>query len=242
MIPPLAGRAATASPADGVTRGGRDGRVADRVPRSPDAAGEQRPLGTDLVPEPGLGPPTASRPAQVGSPEASCPRCGCPRVGRFCEECGHDCEGPAGDRTDGPRPPGGLHRNWVAVVTVDPQYFAEVLAGAGAEAERLRLPVERPRRRYPLSGDRVRIGRASRSASEPPAIDLGLPPEDPGVSREHAALLRGTDGGWSVVDLDSANGTVLDSGLVLRPHVPHPIGEGTRVHLGAWTTIELRTW
>ncbi len=227
--------------------GGRAGdpeRVVDGAGcSSPErAARERRSPGTALAPEPGLGPPTACRTGTDAAVGAACPRCGCPRVGRFCEECGHDCEGPAGGRADGSGPPAGGPRNWVALVTVDPRYFAGVLAEAGSAGERLRLPSERPRRRYPLAGDRVRIGRASRSAPEPPAIDLGVPPEDPGVSREHAVLLRGAEGGWSVVDLDSANGTMLDSGLVLRPHVPHPIGEGTRVHLGAWTTIELRTW
>ena len=71
-----------------------------------------------------------------------------------------------------------------------------------------------------------------------PDIDLSGPPEDPGVSREHLRLERTSDGGFSVVDCGSANGTTLnDDHTPIPPGTPVPLSAGDRIHLGAWTTI-----
>jgi len=48
------------------------------------------------------------------------------------------------------------------------------------------------------------------------------------------------DGGWSVVDLDSANGTYLNGGTdPIAPNTPVPLHDGDRIHLGAWTTLTI---
>uniref|UniRef100_UPI0036F1EE15 FHA domain-containing protein n=1 Tax=Fodinicola feengrottensis TaxID=435914 RepID=UPI0036F1EE15 len=48
--------------------------------------------------------------------------------------------------------------------------------------------------------------------------------------------------GWAVVDVGSANGTTLnDDPTALSPNVPRPVAAGDRIHVGAWTTITLRT-
>jgi len=84
------------------------------------------------------------------------------------------------------------------------------------------------------------IGRQSRSRGIDPDIDLTGPPEDPGVSHLHALLLAQDDGTWSVVDLDSANGTTVnDEPDPMAPNTPRPLTEGDRVYLGAWTRITL---
>ena len=55
---------------------------------------------------------------------------------------------------------------------------------------------------------------------------------------ELAVPVAETDGGWSVVDLDSDRGTYLNDGLNPIPaNEPQPLDHGDRIHLGAWTTL-----
>ncbi len=73
-----------------------------------------------------------------------------------------------------------------------------------------------------------------------PEIDLGAPPEDPGVSHLHAVLLAQPDGTWNLVDPGSTNGTTVNGGSEPIPvNVPKPMADGDRIHVGAWTTITL---
>lgn len=79
------------------------------------------------------------------------------------------------------------------------------------------------------------------STGESPDIDLSVPPEDPGVSHQHAVLVHQQDGSWSVVDQNSTNGTTLNGAEdPIQPYVPVPLKDGDRVHVGAWTTITIR--
>jgi pSer/pThr/pTyr-binding forkhead associated (FHA) protein len=92
-----------------------------------------------------------------------------------------------------------------------------------------------------LAGKEISIGRRSRSRGINPDIDLLGPPEDPGVSHLHALLLVQPDGSWSIVDLDSANGVLVnDEQKPLRPNIPRQLTDGDRVYIGAWTRITLR--
>ncbi|MEU5694565.1 FHA domain-containing protein [Actinosynnema sp. NPDC020468] len=162
-----------------------------------------------------------------------CAACGAVRVGRFCEECGHDSLTPPPAA-----PPQAL--SWHVSVEADRAYFERVLAVDGPDASAVGFPEFCPPRRFELSGQRVSIGRRSRSRGLVPDVDLTGPPEDPGVSHSHA-LLVASAGGWSVVDLGSTNGTTVNEGEdPLRPNVPRPLADGDRVHLGAWTTLTLR--
>ncbi|WP_033323092.1 FHA domain-containing protein [Actinomadura atramentaria] len=196
-----------------------------------------------------------------------CPACREPRSGgAFCESCGHAFSpsapratgpaerhaaepgeaGPAGTAADdaGARPaspvPGGTGV-WFAVVEADPDYFAEVQAQDGPDTAALRFPEGNPARRVPLVGDKVRIGRRSTSRGLLPEIDLSVPPADPGVSHAHAVLVAGPDGrGWTVIDTGSTNGTTINGSPDPIPvNVAVPVGDGDRVHVGAWTTITL---
>jgi hypothetical protein len=182
---------------------------------------------------------------------------------RFCEHCGWDAEAATlgGDRTPPPvdpdpeitlsatpgspppaPQPAAEPGAWHVVAVADRGYFDTVLAMEGADASRLTFPSYWPARRFPVDGPRVLIGRRSRFRGTEPDIDLGGQFIDPGVSHLHAMLVAQPDGGWAVVDLGSSNGTyVNDSYHPIRPNVPVPVGDGDEIHLGAWTTLTLRT-
>jgi hypothetical protein len=178
---------------------------------------------------------TSAEPDAVAAPARFCATCGTPQVGRFCEECGHDSLDTAA-----PAPPPPAPAAWHAVVSADRAYFDRVVAAGGPDSAAMEFPLYCPERRFVLHDDRISVGRRSRSRGIFPDIDLVGPPEDPGVSASHAMLLR-TGATWAVVDLDSTNGTTVnDSPRPLPPNSPHPLADGDRVHLGAWTTLTIR--
>ncbi|MEV4257006.1 FHA domain-containing protein [Spirillospora sp. NPDC049652] len=190
----------------------------------------------------------ASRPGAGTAVAVVCPVCGAGKSGRFCEVDGYDfdtgrqAERPAvfSEEFDaGPRPAPGY---WTAVVVADRAYHDAVVAQSGSEGRSIAFPPYCPERRLPMTADRVQIGRRSVSRGIDPEIDLSVPPEDPGVSRLHAVLLAQPDGSWTLVDLGSANGTTLNDDLDPIPvNVPVPVKDGDRVHVGAWTTITLKS-
>lgn len=128
-----------------------------------------------------------------------------------------------------------------AVVTADQEYYnAQVERGDIIEDE-FPFPRYPGERRFVLETDRVRIGRASASRGIAVEIDLTGPPLDPAVSHLHAQLLRAPDGSWSVVDLNSANGTRLNGAAdPLAAETEVPVKAGDRIHLGVWTTLTLK--
>ncbi|MER6994931.1 FHA domain-containing protein [Streptomyces sp. NPDC000410] len=133
--------------------------------------------------------------------------------------------------------PGG----WTAVIAPDRAYFMAMMQRSGPEAAGLNLPAYSPEQQLPLSGNQVTIGRRRHSTGESPDIDLSVPPEDPGVSHQHAVLVQQPDGTWSVVDQNSTNGTTVNGAEdPIQPYVPIPLKDGDRVHVGAWTTITIR--
>jgi hypothetical protein len=127
------------------------------------------------------------------------------------------------------------------VVTADRAYYDRMRQAADPEAQAVPFPAFCPERRFTLDGASVLVGRRSRSRGVEPGIDLTGPPEDSGVSHTHALLLAGP-AGWSIVDLDSANGTYLnDSTDPLAPNEPVALRPGDRIHVGAWTTLTLQS-
>jgi len=131
--------------------------------------------------------------------------------------------------------------SWTAVVAPDRGYFLAMMQRSGPEATGLNLPAYSPEQRLPLTGTQVTIGRRRHSTGESPDIDLSVPPEDPGVSHQHAVLVQQPDGGWAVVDQKSTNGTTLNGAEdPIQPYVPVPLQDGDQVHVGAWTTITIR--
>lgn len=128
---------------------------------------------------------------------------------------------------------------WVAVVSADREYFTQMMARSGPEAQGLYFPPYCPERRIPMTGrGQLRIGRRSQHRGTVPEIDLSVPPEDPGASHQHALLQEQPDGNWIVVDQDSTNGTTVNGAAdPIAPHTAVPLSDGDRVHVGAWTTI-----
>jgi hypothetical protein len=127
-----------------------------------------------------------------------------------------------------------------AVVTADFEYYmAQVVSGDIVEAQ-FPFPKYPGERRFVLDGRQARIGRASASRGLTVEIDLTGPPLDPAISHLHAQLLRGANGSWTLVDLNSANGTRLnDDPAPIAAETEVPVKAGDRIHLGVWTTIAL---
>jgi pSer/pThr/pTyr-binding forkhead associated (FHA) protein len=86
----------------------------------------------------------------------------------------------------------------------------------------------------------MRIGRRSASRGLEPEIDLTGPPADPGISHLHAVLIAQPDGGWSVLDPGSSNGTQVN-GADIETGVAVALNPGDRISLGAWTVLTLQT-
>ncbi|MFJ3199185.1 FHA domain-containing protein [Streptomyces sp. NPDC086989] len=130
---------------------------------------------------------------------------------------------------------------WSATIGPDRSYFMAMMQRSGPEAAALNLPAYSPEQHLPLSGGQITIGRRRASTGESPDIDLSVPPEDPGVSHQHAVLVQQPDLSWAVVDQNSTNGTTINGGEEpIQPYVPVPLSDGDRVHVGAWTTITIR--
>ncbi|MGV9552033.1 FHA domain-containing protein, partial [Streptomyces ardesiacus] len=130
---------------------------------------------------------------------------------------------------------------WSATIGPDREYFMAMMQRSGPEAAGLNLPAYSPEQQRTLTGNQITIGRRRHSTGDTPDIDLAVPPEDPGVSHQHAVLVQQPDGGWAVVDQNSTNGTTVNGGEEpIQPFVPVPLQDGDRVHVGAWTTITIR--
>ncbi|MGW0628060.1 FHA domain-containing protein [Streptomyces sp. NPDC002758] len=130
---------------------------------------------------------------------------------------------------------------WTATIGPDRDYFMAMMQRSGPEGAGLNLPAYSPEQLRTLSGNQVTIGRRRHSTGDTPDIDLSVPPEDPGVSHQHAVLVQQPDGSWAVVDQNSTNGTTVNgSEEPIQPFVPVPLQDGDRVHVGAWTTITIR--
>jgi predicted component of type VI protein secretion system len=66
-----------------------------------------------------------------------------------------------------------------------------------------------------------------------------IPVFDPTISRRHAEIVA-ENGTLNIRDLGSSNGTYInDEGKPLTAGQSRTVGDGDRVHVGAWTTITL---
>jgi hypothetical protein len=157
---------------------------------------------------------------------------------------------PQPGATQAPPGPGGFPQQpqapqgpttWTATIGPDREYFMAMMQRSGPEAAGLNLPAYSPEQQRTLTGNQITIGRRRHSTGDTPDIDLSVPPEDPGVSHQHAVLVQQPDGSWAVVDQNSTNGTTVNgSEEPIQPFVPVPLQDGDRVHVGAWTTITIR--
>ena len=131
---------------------------------------------------------------------------------------------------------------WAAVVGADRAYYNTAFEADDPPDKIIGFPEGAPERRFPLSGAELLIGRRSVSRKILPEIDLtspaGGPSTDIGVSREHAKLVAGPDGSWSVIDLGTDNGTLVN-GREIPPRTPIRLRDGDRLNLGMWTVITI---
>jgi hypothetical protein len=202
----------------------------------------------------GIAPPTGkpAEPAPTGSeatpapPVLRCSNCGADRTpdDLFCEVCGLDFATgklpapppkPKEAAATAPQPaaaPSPVAAEWTAIVEADRAYFEKNQAEGGVT---LTFPDGQAPREVPLAKSEVLVGRGGIS-------DIDLNNVDPGVSHRHLRLIRRPDGdGWDVVDDNSANGTWLDENKdPIAPGTPVPLQAGSRIHIGAFTTITLR--
>jgi len=191
-------------------------------------------------------PGPAAAPAPAGPPGQGGP------VGQGGAPGGAGGTGPAGaaarpgSAATGPAPglapdqgPAAGTAAWTAVVTADRAYFDSVIAASGPEAAGLEFPAYCPERRFRLQGPQMRIGRRSVSRGLEPEIDLTGPPSDPGVSHLHAVLFADSNGGWTVFDPGSANGTQVN-GTEIAAGSRVRLRDGDRVCVGAWTVLTIR--
>lgn len=155
-------------------------------------------------------------------PAGTCRVCSAPQTGdeRFCESCGADHAAT---------------QSWSLEVGTDRSYF-DRLALDG-----LAFPESRPVTILKFDSDQATIGRSSASRASDPDIDLSGALSDPAVSHVHAIVVRTSEGRFTVTDLDSTNGTTVnDEPIPIAPIDPFPLADGDRIHVGAWTTIQLR--
>jgi hypothetical protein len=94
------------------------------------------------------------------------------------------------------------------------------------EAELVLIEDGKPSRAFPLSKQRVIIGRLAES-------DVVL--ADPGASRRHAEVRR-DHGGYVITDLGSTNGTMVNEATIGE----RPLEEGDRITIGR-TVLEFRS-
>ncbi len=80
------------------------------------------------------------------------------------------------------------------------------------------------------------IGRRSEARGINPEIALNF---DSAVSHRHALINRQSDGTFTLRDIDSANGTVLNT-VELTPMVDAVLKDGDEFTLGHWTRIKVR--
>lgn len=212
-----------------------------------DVCGE--PIGAAPTPPAAQGSASpAAPPAAAGRP---CPSCGVPVTGRFCEACGYDTALPAPPQPAGapaapaagpvPGSEGGAEpaaSGWVAVVRADGAWYERSKERNGPDIAAITFPAYYPERRFPLVGPEMLIGKRDDRNGIAPQIDLRMNPEDLGVSRSQAILRETPDGGWEVIDIGSTNGTTLDDqDTPLVEFSPAALTDGSRIHIGAWTTI-----
>jgi hypothetical protein len=167
----------------------------------------------------------ASEVTKPGAGTTACPTCKTPRPAgdRYCETCGHDFEAAAA-----------AEPAWELVIEADRDYYARF---AAAE---LVFPHELPPERMPVDATELRIGRFVSSPNGAEAPQITGAAKDPGLSRSHAVLRRRRDGAYAIEDLGSTNGTEVN-GRPIPAGEPVTLGDGDRVHIGAWTGITIRS-
>jgi pSer/pThr/pTyr-binding forkhead associated (FHA) protein len=134
---------------------------------------------------------------------------------------------PGHDPAGAPESPAGAPE-WQLAVAVDPSLDVEP-DPASPPPEGTAVVV------FAVDRPEVLMGRRDEMHGIRPEIDL----RDPAVSRRHAKFLRLADGGLAVLDLASANGTVVN-GRESPAGERRVLGDGDQIVVGRWTRITVR--
>jgi len=172
--------------------------------------------------EPGTHASEVTKPGEAAS---TCPECKTPRPSgdRFCETCGHDFEAASA------RP-----LAWELVIEADRAYHARFAAGT------MGFPADHMPHCLPLDAAELRIGRSDPASNGAEPSQICGAAADPALSRRHAVLRRRDDGTYVIEDVGSTNGTEVN-GQPIAAGEPVALGDGDRVHLGAWTVLTIRS-
>jgi len=118
---------------------------------------------------------------------------------------------------------------------------ARFCAGCGAplaEPPKPRLHISSPHRSWDLPIDRlpVRIGRRDPRQNHYPELDLAE--HDRGIASRHHATIQRDGDYYTITDLGSTNGTMLNNTLIV-PRIPQRLTQGDRIKIGE-VEIEFR--
>jgi pSer/pThr/pTyr-binding forkhead associated (FHA) protein len=107
------------------------------------------------------------------------------------------------------------------------------MVGSGEPA----FPAVSPTLTFELTGDVATLGRTKAGATSDVTLALTGSVADAAVSH-HQCEFRRDGAGWSVRDLDSANGTwINDADAPLAAGASHRLADGDRILVGAWTCL-----
>lgn len=81
----------------------------------------------------------------------------------------------------------------------------------------------------PLSGTEYKLAQPHVLAGRHSACTVSIP--DPKVSRNHAEFIRDNAGCFSILDIGSSNGTLVN-GIFLQPNIPRPLSAGDEIRMG----------
>lgn len=188
----------------------------------------------------------------------------------FCESCGYDfitgslpdgsaeSAPPAGEAVEAEAPAAGILP--AAPSVLDPVSGSTPAEAVAAPKVRLAVAVDREYfdhvvnegeidfpdpvpadTELELVGLELHIGRTSESRAIHPDIDVAELTGDQAVSSRHAVLQAAPDGGCTITDVGSTNGTFLDAidSEAIAQGVAVEVKPGTAIYLGAWTRLTI---
>ena len=163
----------------------------------------------------------------------ACPVCGEARPSpsaRYCDTCRYDFQTRQPFSAAAPAKP----ETAPATAPVAAQWDLHAAIDLSLRRPEDPEPADRRERIFPLDVADHLVGRRSDAQDIHPEVAIN----DPGISRRHLRLLRGTEG-LVALDLGSMNGTRLN-GAALEPNVPTLLREGDQITLGCWTRLTVR--
>ena len=142
--------------------------------------------------------------------------------------------GAGGEGANGNDPRPSLPRLHFAI-SVDRSFFDAVVS----EGE-LEFPDPTPAdTEIEVAGTELHVGRASPSRAIHPDLDISDLTGDPAVASRHAVIRVAGDGGITVSDVGSTNGTFVGAAdapaITVGEAVPVP--QGSPIYVGAWTRL-----